>query len=102
MIPHLLAIFTLGAIGVFALAAVAGKRWIWAACAFEVLLVFYELSFALGPVREWIRLDLLLSMPLFCVGNLALSLYAFSRARFAALALAGSAVAVPVWFLLVR
>ena len=85
------------------MAAVAARRWVWVAAFLETLLVFYELSFALGPTREWIRLDLLVTMPAFSLGNLILALYAARRASgYAGLALAGSAVAVPVWFFLLR
>lgn len=103
VIPALLGIFGVGATGVFALAVVAARRWLWVAAFLETLLVFYELSFALGPTREWIRLDLLITMPAFSIANLLLALYAARRAGvYAGFALAGSAVAVPVWFFLLR
>jgi len=103
VIPALLAIFAVGTTGVFALAIVAGRRWIWCAAVLETALLCYELSFALGPTREWIRLDLLVTMPAFSIANLLLALYAGRRAgAYAGLALAGSAIALPIWFFLLR
>lgn len=103
VIPALLVIFAVGATGVFVLATAAGRRWLWCAALLETALLFHELSFALGPTREWIRLDLLVTMPAFSIANLLLALYAGRRAgAYAGLALAGSAVALPIWFFLLR
>jgi hypothetical protein len=103
MVPALMAIFGSGAVAALALARAYDRLWIWGAAFLNVLIAFYELSFAMQPQMEWIRTDLLLTLPLFTGGNLFLALYGFRFCRgwWVAL-LAVSAVAAPVWVLSFR
>jgi hypothetical protein len=98
MVPALIAIFGSGAFGALALARACDKLWIWGAAFLDVTIAFYEISFTLQPRVEWIRTDLLLTLPLFTGGNLFLAWWGFRCCRgwWVSLLLL-SAVAGPVW-----
>lgn len=99
MIPALAGIFGAGAIAAMALAGAADRKWVWGGAFFNALLAFHELSFALLPAAEWIRIDLLLTLPLFTGGDLLLAWYGFrDYPGWWVVGLGCSALAVPVWF----
>lgn len=103
MIPALAAIFGAGAVCSLALARAANRWWAWVAAFLNVLLAFHEVSFALRPVAEWIRIDLLLTMPLFTCGNFVLGWVSFLQAPgWWTVGLALAALAAPVWFYWIR
>ena len=81
------------------LARAAGRNWVRAVAFLEVILAFHKASFAMQATAEWIRIDLLLTLPLFTCSNMALAWYGFrERPWWWVLWLAGSALAAPVWF----
>jgi hypothetical protein len=103
MIPALAAIFGAGAVCSLALARAANSRWAWVAAFVNVLLAFHEASFWLQPTAEWIRIDLLVTLPLFTCGNFVLAAVSFRTwPGWWTAGLGMSAVAVPVWFFLLR
>ena len=103
MIPALATIFGAGAVCSLTLARMAGRPWAWVAAFVNVLLAFHEVSFALRPVAEWIRIDLLATMPLFTLGNFVLAGVSFRWwPGWWTGGLALAAVAVPVWFFVLR
>jgi len=103
VILPLIAIFGTGAAASVVLARVAGRPWMWAAAFLNLLIAFHEATFAFLPAAEWIRIDLLLTMPVFTVGNLLLAaLAARAVGGWWSGILAASAAAVPVWFFLLR
>ena len=103
MIPELIAIFGVGAAGAALLSWQIERLWLRFVAFAEIAVALHELSFALRATREWIRLDLMLTLPLFVAGNLWLALYGVKRyAGFPTLLLGLSALSAPVWFLLFR
>ncbi|MBI2688968.1 MAG: hypothetical protein HYX27_21920 [Acidobacteria bacterium] len=103
MIPALAGIFGAGAACSVAFARAADRKWAWIAAFLNLLLAFHELSFALQPTAEWIRIDLLLTLPLFTAGNLLLAWLSFrGYAGWWVAGLTLSALAAPVWFFAFR
>ena len=103
MIPALAAIFGAGAVSSLALARAAGRPWAWVAAFVNVLLAFHEVSFGLRPTAEWIRIDLLVTMPLFTCGNFVLAGVSFRTwPGWWTAGLGLAALAAPVWFFVLR
>jgi hypothetical protein len=99
MIPALVTIFGGGAVAALALARVRDRLWIWGAAFLNLLIAFYEVSFALQGPGHWIRTDLLVTLPLFTGGNLFLAWNGFrSSPGWWVIGLSVSALAAPVWF----
>lgn len=73
MILPLVAVFGVGAIASLVVAQSAGKVWIWVVAFLNTLIAFNEMSYVLRPAQEWVRLDLLLIVPVFALINLALA-----------------------------
>ena len=95
----MIVIFGVGASAAVGLARAAERNWVWAVAFLEVFPAFHEASFAMQATAEWIRIDLLLTLPLFTCGNLPLAWYGFrERPGWWVLSLAGSALAAPGWF----
>lgn len=80
MILPLALLFSAGAIGVWALAVAARERWVWGAAILETLVALHEWSFAFRRVAEWIRIDLLLTLPCFALFNTLMAIFAWRRA----------------------
>jgi hypothetical protein len=80
MILPLAILFSAGAIGVWGLAAAARERWVWGAAFLETLVALHEWSFAFRRVAEWIRIDLLLTLPCFVLFNILMAIYAWRQA----------------------
>lgn len=103
MIPVLIGSFCAGAASLLGLAWACEKRLLWVIAFIEWVIAFHELSFAFRGTREWIRVDLLLSLPAFTLGNLLLAWWAWRKcAGWWVYGLAGSAVAGPLWLALGR
>lgn len=99
VIIPLIIIFGIASGSAVGLARAAERGWLWVVAFVELLLAFHEASFAVRETAEWIRIDLLLTLPLFTGGNLSLAWYGFrERPGWWVLGLAGSALAVPIWF----
>jgi hypothetical protein len=103
MVLPLILVFGAGAAASVALARHAGGLWLWVAAFLNLLIAFHELSFAFRPAAEWIRIDLLLSIPLFSLATLLLAVFAFRRRNVVTGAvLSLSVAAVPVFFVTSR
>jgi hypothetical protein len=77
MILPLVAVFGVGAIASLVVAQSAGKAWVWVVAFLNTLIAFNETSYVLRPAQEWVRLDLVLIVPVFALINLALARRAF-------------------------
>ncbi len=77
MILPLVAVFGVGAAASLMVAQSAGKLWIWVVAFLNTLIAFNEMSYIFQPKQEWVRLDLLLTIPVFALINLALARRAF-------------------------
>ena len=103
MILPLIIVFGLGAIAAVYLARRAGQWWVWVAAFLMTVIALQEFSFAFRRVAEWIRIDLLLTIPVFGVCCLGLGVYAYRRGeRAVGWALAGSLLGIPVFLLVLR
>ena len=103
VILPLIVIFGIGAAAAVLLARVAERGWIWAAAFLNLLVAFNELSFAFRPAAEWIRIDLLLTVPAIAATNLGLSWYAFrSSERIAGSMLLLGVASIPILYLVKR
>ena len=103
MIPALAAIFGVGAVCSLAFARAANSRWAWVGAFVNVLVAFHEASFWLQPTAEWIRIDLLVTLPLFTFGNFVLSAASFRTwPGWWTVGLGLAAAAAPVWFFFFR
>lgn len=103
MVLPLIVVFCTGAALSVVLAQWAGRPWVWVLTFVNVLIAFHELSFALRPTAEWIRIDLLLTIPLFSLGTLLLAGWAFrAERRLIAAAMAMSVAGGPLFFVLSR
>jgi hypothetical protein len=99
MILPLIVVFGVGAAAALYLAQRVRQWWVWVVTFLMTVISLHELSFAFRRVAEWIRIDLLVSIPFFGVCCMVLGLYAFWRGeRVAALALAASLAGIPVFF----
>jgi hypothetical protein len=99
MILPLVAVFGVGAAASLMVAQSAGKVWIWVVAFLNTLIAFNEASYIFQPKQEWVRMDLLLIIPVFALINLALARRAFvdehvGTAMVLALAVAGGPVAI--------
>jgi hypothetical protein len=103
MVPALMAIFGIGAAAALTLARIQDRPWLWGMAFVNLLIAFYEISFVLQPAAEWIRTDLLLSVPLFTLGNLFLAWYGQRQCPgWWVAVLAVAALAAPAWVAGVR
>ena len=103
MILPLIAVFCIGAAASVFLAQSEERFSIWAAAFVNLLIALNELSFAFRPVAEWIRVDLLLFIPLFALVSWALAIYAWqSEYRPLAAVLGGNVLVIPLVFLITR
>jgi len=103
MILPLIVVFGIGATAGLYLAQRAGPWWVWVAAFLQTLIALHEVSFAFRRVAEWIRIDLLLTIPIVAVCCLGLGVYSFRRGeRLAAMALVGSLLGIPAFLLVFR
>ena len=77
MILPLIVIFGIGATASLVAARAFGRFWAWIAAFVNLLIFFNELSFAFRRTAEWVRIDLLLTIPIFALTILALGVFAF-------------------------
>lgn len=103
MIPALVGIFGAGATAAVALARNSRHRSLWGFAFLNVLLAFHELAFGLQPPSEWIRADLIVTVPLFALGNLFTAWRGFQHTPgWWVFGLATSGFAAPIWFVWLR
>lgn len=83
MVLPLVFVFGAGSVAALLLADAEARApyWVWIAAFLDTAMVFYEMSIGLRPGFAWVRLDLLLTLPLFSVLNGGLSRRAWQAGR---------------------
>lgn len=99
MILPLIIIFGIGAAASVVAARAFGRLWAWVAAFLNLVIAFNELSFAFRRTAEWIRIDLLLTIPLFALSILVLGVFAYrSGERTLSGILTATVFGIPLFF----
>jgi hypothetical protein len=98
LIPALVWVFGVGTAGAIVLALSVESRWVWIATFVELVILLHEMSFLLLPGTAWVRVDLILILPLFTLVTAWLAYLGYRKSRGLAvpIILALTALAAPV------
>lgn len=103
MILPLILLFGTGAAAALYLAQRVRQWRVWVVTFLMTVIALHELSFAFRRVAEWIRIDLLVTIPFFGACCVVLGVYGYRRGeRLAAMALAATLAGIPFFFAIFR